>query len=88
VNNLNRSKSRKIGKTTKVVRKGRKISKGSFRFKGQDYLIKKRFDKKLYTFAAGVRTKADAENLREELKKRYKSVRVTKNNVGYFVYVK
>lgn len=82
------SKSRKIGKTTKVVRKGRKVSKGSFRYKGQDYLLKKRFDKKLYTFAAGVRTKADAERLRDDLKKRYKSVRVSKNDVGYFIYVR
>ncbi len=73
---------------TKIRSKGKKITKGSFRFKGQDYKLKRNFDGKRYSFAMGVRTKGASIRERNLLKKRYDSVRVVKQSIGYFLYVR
>lgn len=73
---------------TKIRSKGKKITKGSFRFKGQDYKLKRVFDGKKYVFAVGVKTKAEANRQKKSLKKRYKNVRIDKQSIGYFVYVR
>lgn len=73
---------------TKIRSKGKKITKGSFRFKGQDYKLHRIFDGKRFGFAVGVKTKAEAIKQKKSLKKRYKNVRIDKQSIGYFLYVR